>query len=79
MKLLGGSTIINIGGLSASKSCTVSWKIKIEKDGTGSTITVSAGGTVSGSVPEANWKGNGVYYPPYSYTDGIGGVITITL
>jgi len=79
MKLLGGSTIINIGGLSAGKSCTVSWNVKLEKDGTGSSITISAGGTVSDSVPEANWKGNGVYYPPYGYTDGIGGVMTITL
>ena len=36
-------------------------------------IIMQAGGVVSGSVPEANWTGQSQSYPPYSYTDLIGG------
>jgi len=68
-----GSKQINIGKLSAGDGITVSWNIKLGKNFAGSLITVTAGGSVSSTVPEADWKSNGAYYPAYGYTDWIGG------
>ena len=39
-----------------------------------SQITVTAGGVVSGHVPDAKWSGQTNYYPAYDYADMIGGV-----
>lgn len=63
-----------LGTVPAGTTQTVSWRVRVESFSPGSTITVQAGGLVSGSVPEARWEGEGVAYPPYSYTDLIGGV-----
>jgi len=71
MKVLGRSTI-NIGELSAGESVTVSWSVKLESDGAGASISVRAGGLISGEVGEAFWKGSRSY-EPYNYIDEIGG------
>lgn len=87
MYLLEGASRIYIGYLPAGESVTVTWKVKLDVDGAGSSITVTASGVVSGSVPEADWEGaiirtdkngergkngNENSYPPYNYTDEIG-------
>jgi hypothetical protein len=59
--------------LTAGTTKSVSWKIRIDTPVTGKAITVEAQGLVSGSVPEARWNGQSQVYPPYSYTDAIGG------
>jgi len=74
MTLLDGSSRVEVGVLSAGRSVTVSWRVKIDKYIPGLSINVTAMGLVSGSVPEANWRGNGVSYDAYEYTDIIGGV-----
>jgi len=52
----------------------VSWCVKFESDRAGTSITVKAGGFISGEVDAATWKGN-VQYPSYSYIDEIGGEV----
>ncbi len=74
---ISGSPTIDIGSLAAGKSATVSWIVRVNGDASGSTINVSAGGQVSGAVPQVNWNGNQVSYPAYNYTDEIGGEASI--
>lgn len=74
---LTGSPVIEIGNLKAGESSTVSWNVRVNADASGSVISVSAGGKVSGSVPEVHWNGNQVSYPAYGYTDEIGGEASI--
>jgi hypothetical protein len=76
---VSGSPTIDIGSLAAGRSTTVSWNVNVQSDSTGSIITVSAGGEVSGAVPQVFWNGNQVSYPPYNYTDEIGGAASVKL
>ncbi len=76
---LSGSPGIDIGDLSAGKSTTVSWAVRVNADASDSVITVSAGGIVSGAVPQVYWNGNQVSYPAYNYTDEIGGRASLKL
>jgi hypothetical protein len=62
-----------LGTLAAGESATVSWKVRIDTSLPGPEILVEARGVVSGSVPEARWTGQSQVYPPYDYTDVIGG------
>ena len=57
MYLLEGASRIYIGYLQSGESVTVTWKVKLDVDGSGSSITVTALGVVSGTVPEADWEG----------------------
>lgn len=75
---LSGSSRINIGNFVAGNSTTVSWNVTVT-GASGSMITVSAGGNVSGAVPQVFWRGNQVSYPAYSYTDEIGGEVIVRL
>jgi len=82
MTLLDGSPKVEVGTLLASMSVTVSWRIKIDqsfKYEPGLSIKVSAWGEVSGSVPDANWKGKGFSYDGYTYTDLIGGNASVPI
>jgi hypothetical protein len=79
MHLQRGSVRVSVGNLLAGRSFVVSWVVHLDTDGTEATIAVSTGGRVSGAVPEANWRGNGVSYPPYNYADEIGGKAVIKL
>lgn len=87
MHLPEGSSRSDIGFFQAGESVIVTWKVKLDTDGTDSSITVKATGLVSGAVPEVNWmgmeagqnkkgdnykKGNKNFYPAYTYTDEIG-------
>ncbi|MCX7006596.1 MAG: C39 family peptidase [Kiritimatiellaeota bacterium] len=73
LTLLGAQTVA-LGNMTASATKTVSWQVRVDQvPAAGAAITVQAGGVVSGSVPEANWTGQSQSYPPYSYTDLIGG------
>ncbi len=74
-----GSTNISLGDMSAGSNAKASWKVRINKPVSGKSIMVSARGIVSGQVPEAHWTGANVSYPPYSYTDAIGGNGSIQL
>jgi len=78
MTLLDGSPKVEVGVLSAGKSFTASWRVKIDNCVPGLSITVTAGGLVNGSVPNIYWKVNG-FSPSYNYTDWIGGVANKTL
>jgi hypothetical protein len=69
---VSSSSRINIGNLAAGNSTTVSWNVTVT-GAAGSIITVSAGGNVSGDVPQVFWRKGQVLYPAYSYTDEIGG------
>jgi hypothetical protein len=62
----------SLGSISAGTIVSVSFKAVVTGICSGSTVTVTASGLVSGSVPDAPWQGN-VLYPTYSYTDRIGG------
>ena len=73
MHVKDGSSTIDIGNLAAGGNMTVSWNVRADTDASGSDITVSAGGNVSGDVPPIFWRGNQVSYPAYDYTDEIGG------
>ena len=57
----------------AGSTAKASWKVRINQSVSGKSIIVQAQGKVSGHVPEAHWTGMSVSYPPYSYTDAIGG------
>lgn len=60
MYVLGGSSRIDIGYLQAGETVTVIWNVKLDADGSGSSITVKATGLVSGAVPEVG-KGSKKY------------------
>ena len=75
----GSPGSMNIGDMPAGSSAKASWKVRINKPVSGKSIMVNARGIVSGQVPEAHWTGASVSYPPYSYTDAIGGNGSIQL
>ncbi len=73
LSLLGAQTVA-LGNMGAGTTKTVSWQVRVDQvPAAGAALTVQAGGLVSGAVPEANWTGQSQSYPPYSYTDLIGG------
>lgn len=76
MTVLGAAEAA-MGSLPAGSSRTVSWRVRVDAPVTGQTLSVAARGQISGSVPEAAWAGGNVVYPPYAYTDEIGGVGSI--
>jgi hypothetical protein len=74
-----GSTKIKIGTIPAGGSIVVSWSIRLGQNWAGSSIAISVGGNVSGTVPDDYWNSNGAYYSGYKYTDWIGGEASINL
>jgi hypothetical protein len=79
MTLVGSEQKVSLGTMGAGTSATVTWLVHVDSKVSNSQITVDAGGVVSGSVPEADWNGQTVYYPPYDYSDVIGGSATVGL
>ncbi len=79
MTLISNSAITSLGTISAGTNTKVSWKFACNSDAAGKSISVGAWGLVSGSVPEAQWQGQAVYYPAYSYVDAIGGEKKVNL
>ncbi|HDP96295.1 MAG TPA: hypothetical protein ENN25_01190 [Euryarchaeota archaeon] len=77
--LKSGSAEASLGDMSAGSSASVTWKVKCGSTVSGESISVSAGGIVYGSVPDAQWAGNKNYYPAYDYMDMIGGEATVLL
>jgi hypothetical protein len=73
MRLVSGSSTVSLGEMQAGTTKRARWKVMADSPVTGKTITVTAYGTVSGHVPEARWTGEQKFYPPYDYTDIIGG------
>lgn len=73
MSLLSGSAAVSLGDMKAGSTTKASWKVHIDKPVTGKQVVVKAQGMVSGYMPEAHWAGVSVTYPPYNYTDDIGG------
>ncbi len=73
VSLASGSRNVSLGDMRAGLTAKAIWKINIDKPVSGKRITVQAKGVVSGNLPEANWTGVSVSYPPYSYADVIGG------
>jgi len=74
MRLLSNSMGVSLGSLKAGSKAYASWKAIVQRPVEGETIRVLAEGIIEGHVPEARWTGEKVYYPPYDYTDLIGGV-----
>ncbi|MCX9085729.1 MAG: C39 family peptidase [Candidatus Methanoperedens sp.] len=72
------SASVVLGDLPAGENVFVSWNVSVDPESNNHDITVSARGRVSGSVPRVFWRGNKVSYPPYSYTDEIGGIAIIS-
>jgi hypothetical protein len=73
MSLVSGSANVFLGDMKAGSTASASWKARIDGPVSGKSIRVEAKGIVSGHVPEAHWTGESVFYPPYDYTDAIGG------
>ena len=79
MSLDSGSMNTSLGDMKAGSTARATWKVRIGEPVSGKSIMVQAQGKVSGQVPEAHWTGMSVSYPPYSYTDAIGGNGSIKL
>jgi len=79
MTLVGSSTQVPLGTMSAGATATVTWTLHCDQNCRGMSISVTAGGLVSGHVPDAQWSGQINYYPAYDYTDVIGGEGTLVL
>ena len=79
MTLLSDSPTIALGTVHVGDHATVSWRVLCNEDAADKSISVSAWGVVSGSVPEARWQGQSVAYPEYSYVDAIGGETSVQL
>jgi hypothetical protein len=79
ISLASGSTKIYMGDMNAGSTTQAIWKLSIDKPVSGKSIMVQTRGIVSGHVPEAHWTGMSVAYPPYSYTDAIGGNASVKL
>ena len=73
MRLVNSSSGVAVGTLVAGGKTTARWKVAIDYVQPGAALEVTAAGTVSGAMPEAWWAGEQVYYPPYTYSDLIGG------
>jgi hypothetical protein len=73
MRLVSGSNTISLGEMSAGSSKKAIWKVAVDKTPAGEQVRVTAYGIVAGSVPEAHWTGEQKSYPPYDYSDAIGG------
>ncbi len=73
VSLDSGSTDLLLGDMKGGLATKATWKVRIDGPISGKSIVVQAKGTVSGQVPEAHWTGVSESYPPYSYTDIIGG------
>jgi hypothetical protein len=73
MSLASGSQNIFLGDMQAGSTVEAIWTVSINKAVSGKSIMVQTQGLVSGQVPEAHWNGVSVTYPPYSYTDAVGG------
>lgn len=72
MRITSGTQDVALGTVQAGQTITASWQIAIDQPSTDA-IVVRASGRVSAAMPAANWWGGNVSYPPYSYTDEIGG------
>ena len=79
MRLVSGSNTILLGEMSAGSSKKASWKAAIDQTVAGKEVKLTAYGIVSGHVPEARWTGVQKSYPPYDYSDIIGGEMVLTL
>lgn len=79
MKLASGSSMISLGEMKPGSTRKISWKAMVDKPVAGKKIGVTAFGIVSGHVPEARWTGEQKVYPPYDYTDAIGGEGSLVL
>lgn len=79
MSLASGSFNTPLGDIKAGSRVRTGWKVNIDKPVSGKVVEVNAKGIISGQVPEAHWNGETVTYPPYSYTDAIGGYGSIAL
>jgi hypothetical protein len=79
MRLVSGSNTILLGEMRAGSSKKASWKAAIDQPVTGKEVEVTAYGILSGHVPEARWTGEQKSYPPYDYSDAIGGEMVLTL
>ena len=77
--LKSGSEQVSLGDMKAGSSASVTWKVICGSTVDGESISVSAGGIVYGSVPDAYWAGNKNYYPAYDYMDMIGGESIVQL
>ena len=73
MTLVGSSTQVSLGTMSAGATAKVTWTVHCDQNCRGTSVSVTAGGLVSGHVPDAQWSGQTNYYPAYDYTDMIGG------
>jgi len=76
VRIVSGSQNAPLGALQAGETVTATWKVAIDQPSS-EPITVTASGYTSAAMPAANWWGGNVFYPPYSYTDEIGGEGTI--
>jgi hypothetical protein len=79
MTLVGAPARALLGTMVAGTTSTVTWTVHSDQNCHGSVISVTAGGLVSGHVPDAWWTGQMNYYPAYDYTDIIGGVGSLTV
>jgi len=79
MSLVDSEQKVSLGTMGAGATATVTWLVHVDAKLTTKEITVTAGGIVSGQVPEASWNGQSVSYPPYDYADVIGGSATVGL
>jgi hypothetical protein len=79
MRIVSGSNKVSLGEMSAGSSKKASWRVAMDKSQVGKEIRIKAYGNARGHVPEANWTGEKKSYPPYDYTDAIGGEALIAL
>jgi hypothetical protein len=78
MRLAGGAPAVSMGTLPAGNAVTLAWRVVLDANPAGSTLLVRGSGLVQGSVPEAYWAGDHVYYPAYRYVDRIGGEASLS-
>lgn len=79
MTLVGPSAQVSLGTMGAGTSSTITWTVHADRNSHGSVISVTAGGIVTGHVPDAWATGQINYYPAYDYTDVIGGTGSFTV
>lgn len=77
--LKSGSAEVSLGDMMAGSSTSVTWKVICGSTVDDKSISITAGGIVYGSVPDAHWAGNKNYYPAYDYMDMIGGEAIVLL
>jgi hypothetical protein len=73
------ATTVSLGAVAAGATATVEFGLRVSDSSPPPTVTITAAGRVSDTVPLTCCQNGNDPYPSYSYTDSIGGAASVFL